>query len=1454
MLFGLNAGPVQRWLGGLAADLLRERLDTEVRVDRLEVGLFNRVTLRGVGLKDRAGRPLLEADMLSVKMELRPLARGEVSLRQVTLLDGQVRLYKERPDSAPNFQFVLDAFKGKETGKPSHLDLRINSLVLRRCRLNYDETYLPATPDRFNPSHLAVNGLDANVSLKRLTPDSLNLRVRSLRMSERSGWAVTDLSLRLAANRERMHVTNFRLSMPGGTRFGKDALSATYDGRSGGPRFWRTLVLGGTVDDALFATEDFVAFLPQLRGLRRTILIRTDFRVVPDFIRLRGLSVGDARGDLSLRAEVGLRRSDGRVVEAEADVARLHVGSALTGLLYSRLSRREAPAVLTTAGDVDFKGHVRYVRAGRSEMKGEWQTAAGHLETLVGWEGKRWEARVEGLDCRPEVLLPGKGLPQKADFTLEGRADFTRKGSPEMRACLRLDALAMSGHVYRDMRVDAKLADCRWTADLVSGDPGCDLTASVRGRLDRTRVSGLALQADVRNLAPSALGLTRLFGDARFAARVEAEAADLDFSRPEARLRLSGFSVRSSAGRYDVDSLSLSVAPSPKGTRLKLESDFATADLDGPLSLAALKDCALRMADAGLPGVLPAFRTARSADQWRFAMRLRDTGLARALFNAPLDLLGPLSIEGNLRADGGRTSVSVRTDGFRYGETEVGDLRLYLQGEEGRTSLLAQAVKRISRSNVKFVLEASAGDSTLRADVAWDDGGSHRYRGTVGTITEVDRSGGPRSFRTVMLPTEFSVNDSVWSVSSGSLVWGGRALAIDRFRLSHADQSLTLDGRLSASGGDSIVADLHKMDLSFLLGLIDFDAVRFAGAASGRVSLSSSLRHPEVEARLRVPDFRFNDALLGEADIRGRWNNEEKRIELDARMEEPGTGWTTVKGYVSPAHKRLDLHIGSENTNLAFLRKYVSGIFGELSGRVSGNCRLYGPFRQLDFEGREEGEASAEVLATGVRYRLSGGSIVIGPGRFSFNGMRVADEHGGRGTLDGNLEHEHLKNLRYDFRIGAENLMVYDRPQEMDMPFYATVYGTGTVAMKGRPGQFNADIRLRPERRTRFVYTLDAPDAFGDVRMLTFADAAAGDTLRGADREKEDAAARDAAADIRLNFTIDTNPNAALRIIMDEKAGDYIDVYGRGPIRATYYNKGDFHMYGTYTVDHGIYKMSIQDIIRKDFELKNGGRIVFAGDPYDGDLDLSAVYVVNSASLSDLNIGSSLSESSVRVNCILNFRGKVNAPEVSFDLDLPTVNEDEKQMVRSLINTEEEMNMQILYLLGVGRFYTYNYATTETAATQSQSSVAMKSFLANTISGQLNDIISNAIGSSNWTFGANLSTGSTGWSDMEVEGLLSGRLLNNRLLINGNFGYRDRPIYTSTNFVGDFDLRYLITPGGGVSLKAYSETNDRYFTKSSLTTQGVGIMLKRDFSNLKDLFTPHRKRKPLREGEPPPVE
>ena len=179
------------------------------------------------------------------------------------------------------------------------------------------------------------------------------------------------------------------------------------------------------------------------------------------------------------------------------------------------------------------------------------------------------------------------------------------------------------------------------------------------------------------------------------------------------------------------------------------------------------------------------------------------------------------------------------------------------------------------------------------------------------------------------------------------------------------------------------------------------------------------------------------------------------------------------------------------------------------------------------------------------------------------------------------------------------------------------------------------------------------------------------------------------------------------------------------------------------------------------------------------------------------------------------------------------------------------MSVQRLYLLGVGRFCSYNVASTQAAlGGQSQSNVALKSFLSSTLSSQLNNFLSDALGTTNWTFGTTLQTGQVGWSDMEVGGLLSGRMFSGRLLINGNFGYRERTT-SSTNFVGDFDVTYRLTPSGGVSLKAYSETNDRYFSKSSLTTQGIGIQLQRDFTGLHDLFTPRERRK-NKAGTPSP--
>ena len=54
---------------------------------------------------------------------------------------------------------------------------------------------------------------------------------------------------------------------------------------------------------------------------------------------------------------------------------------------------------------------------------------------------------------------------------------------------------------------------------------------------------------------------------------------------------------------------------------------------------------------------------------------------------------------------------------------------------------------------------------------------------------------------------------------------------------------------------------------------------------------------------------------------------------------------------------------------------------------------------------------------------------------------------------------------------------------------------------------------------------------------------------------------------------------------------------------------------------------------------------------------------------------------------------------------------------------------------------------------------------------------------------------------------------------------------------------FKIKNNGNLALKVYNQTNDRYFTKSSLNTQGIGIIMKKDFTNFLDLFGTGKKKK-----------
>ncbi len=1449
LLLVANARPCQTYLGTLASVALTEKLGAEVRVGRVEIGLFNRVSLSGVELFDKEGAKMLKAGCVSGKIELRSLFRSQIVIRTVSLLDAEIHAYRRSASEAANFQFVIDAFADKDKKESKPVNLRVNSVILRRVKLTYDQWDAPRTLGVINPRHLCVSGLDANVSLKSVSEKGLRLRVRSLTLSELSGVRIKRLCFSMTADRRRAELSHFEFALPHSS-LAVPSLTATYDATRGWDGLSSTFRTEGEVREASLSSEDLRHLVRLPQGLRFDLGLAAHFSLTPSALSLKGLALNERRSSLAVRLDAEAVKDSAGLSLARLVLHRLSAPrGSLQTLMAPLVKNKEIARYVGNLGSVVLQGDCTYRKRGISSAALMADTEAGRLAVDAEGTPEDFDFSVKASDLSPSLVLSRPDLPSMVTLSADGRARTTGGKVQSLAGKARLAQMVYRGYRYHDMEFGGSYAGERARCELRSAvDPNLRFTLKGDLALSGGKPVGGNVTADVANVAPAALGFSTPLGNVHAQGGIEASLHSLRGGTPQGHLSLRDVRLRGgSRGDYTLEDFTATLSGTGDAGRLVVKSDFLDAELHGELSPRRLTAALQGMAWRALPGLWKK-PEGRTDGRWQLAARLKRTDELRVFLGTDAAMEGAAVAQGVLDAGDGVSSLTLHSPGLSVNGQDFGETSVYVHGSGSRYECLARTERQFAGRPYKVELSLATADSLLQASAGWDERGGKGRGGKVQATTRffTERTG-TTDFRTEIHPTHFALGDSIWQVSSGEVTKRGKQVTFRDVCVAHGSQSLSVEGQISPSRDDSIVARLNAIDISYILGLINFDAVAFGGAATGEAVFTGASGHPQVHARLRVPDFTFNDGPMGASDILARWDAEEGSIRLNAdmRLDSLGHG-TEVAGYVSPKNKDLRLDIKAKGTRLLFLRRYMDGIFSGFDGTATGDVCLYGPFKALDFQGEASAEATAKIDATGVAYSLGGGRVHFRPGAFVFNGFDISDARGGTGKASGSLLHTHLKNLCYDFDIEATRLLCYDRDKNDDMPFYSTAVGTGGVRLHGVPGYFQADMDITPEKGSTLVYDMGSNSTAADNSFVRFGtkEQTGGTASAVKQAAEEKASAEGGGTDIVLNFTVNANPSLLVKVVTDARAGDYLAVNGSGAMRASFHNKGSFDMYGRYTVSRGEYRLSLQDVIRKQLTLQPGGSITFSGRPMQGDIDLKAVYTLNGVPLSDLNYGAGFGQKTVRADCILAIGGRVSSPQITFDLDLHNISEDEKQMVRQLIATDEDMSRQVIYLLGIGRFYTSGTGGEASYTAQQQSGAAMRSFLSSTLTGQLNSAIASALGSkSHWSFGANVSPGTVGWSDMEVDGLLQGRLFNDRLLINGNFGYRDNPTYSS-NFVGDFDIQYLLTPSGSVSLKAYSETTDRYFTKSALTTQGIGVALRRDFSSFRDLFrTPRFRRK-----------
>lgn len=1460
---------IQHKVARVAATELSGYLGVPVKVGNVDIKWFNRVVLEDLYLADQNGKTLFEANYVAAGFEIVPLLNKKIVFSTVRLFGFTVNLNKKTPDDKLNLQFVLDAFASKDTvKKKSNIDLRFNSILIRRGNFRYDILSEEFTPGKFNAKHIDVKNLSAKISMKAFNKDSLNANIKKMSFDEASGFSLNKLSLNIIGNKDSALINNFEVKLPE-TDFKIARANINLTNTGNVKELLDQAPLKLDIAPSQICLKDLSAFVPTFRNFSDTIELSAEAEGTINNIDLKRLTLKYSDKMLFIgRMEMkGITHPEQAYIFGQ--INKMYITTdGITGLANNFSDRPvKLPEPVVKLGTINFTGEIsgffdnlvafgKFSSAvgsiqtdlifGKNKEKGIAAYLKGHLST----------SRIQLNELFPESNPYGVA---KLDVSINMRRPENGYFQGNLEA--NIDEFEYRRYKYENILLSGNFKRNSFDGKVELNDPNGKLYAEGLFK-NEGKNSVFNFTSRLEHFRPDHLHLTDKYESPDISLALKADFIGDNIDNLEGNIRIDSLAFLTKPDSFFLKKLQVKATGHEQNRRLTIESDVLNGEVTGAYSFKTIVPSLMNTLKGYVPALINVTQKKQKVMENNFSLVLtiENTETLSNTLKLPFTMLNQGRITGEYNNQFNRFRFEAFLPKFNIGKSMFESGYLTCDNPSDKANLRLKATQYNAKGLRNYLeLKIDASDNNINTLISWANNKERLFKADISAstrFTEVEGTGGP-SLRTdiTLHDSPLILNDSLWKIAPSEISVSNGKIGIRNFSVSHDDQYLHMNGFVSKEPTDTLLLDLKQVELSYIFDILNIPVLQFAGRATGTFNIIDLYGSRMLNTDLEVQDFSFNQVRLGRLNLFSEWDDAQKGIMMLGSIYKNDTTWTDVSGYVFPVgpNDGLSLFFGANDLNIAFLQPFVGKIAKDLQGSAFGNVHLHGLFKALSVEGDayvKDGGLGIEYLNT---YYTFSDSIHLRPDAIIGRDVTVHDKFGNSAKVNLNVNHKHFKDLNFNVDVQTENMLVFDAPQKQNPLIFGTVFGTGSAAIRGNGQVVNFDINMRSDPKTAITLDFINNSSAADYDFITFVnkrelisqtEIADRDSIRKAIFAPKE----DEGAELRMNFMLDITPDAKIDMIMDPVAGDRITGNASGSLQIQYGTKTDLRMYGNVDIVNGSYNFSLQQLIHKDFKIRDGSIISFRGDPFDATMNVNAIYNVT-ANIQDLDasFATESARRNVPVNCVLNLDGILRSPTISFDLELPGSNEELERQVRSFIDTEDMMTRQIVYLLVLNKFYTPDYANRELASKNEFSAVA-SSALSSQISSIMNSFTDKV------QLGTNIRASEDGIQDTEVEMLLSSQLLDNRLLLNGNFGYRNSTLQSQKNaFVGEFDLEYKLNKSGEIRLKAYNHANDmNTYVRDALTTQGVGLMYKKDFTRLSDIFR-RRKRKliPLAPPAPP---
>ena len=1436
----LQIPALQKKISVPIAVALTGKFQSEVQIGQIKLGFPNKITLNDIYLEDRSKETLLQAKRLTADFDIFSLFQKKWRIHSVQLYAFRFNLSRETHDSPLNIQYILDILAAPDSTKNSSVDLQIKNIDLRGGSFSYREKDAPETFGKFNLESFQLNDITSKIKVRGFTGDTLDIAVNKLSFKEKTGFTVKQMAFDLKAGKEKAAINRLSLKLKNTSLTVKD-ITADYSNR------FKNLTFRLTVDNSDIYLKDIASFVPLFSQFDDKINVNGHFSGTPDVLNVENFCCR-YYNHLMIKTNAAIKKpfdSNPETLFIDAHIEDSFLSPIAVEKIVNNFSANpfELPAFIRQTKSMNFHGNISGSPdnlSANGTLDSETGTLAAHVaitRNATAFKGQITSPKLNivtltgNRDFGETVFQIGFDVKQQANKKFAGSIDGN------------IEKFEYKGYTYSNFSFKGNFTPESFTGRLNLDSPEGKISANglflLKGADSEFEFTAKAtgLQLDKLNIAPKYKNASLSF---------EA-GANLTGNSPDnllGSIHLNSIYFKTDKGNYGLDRLTLTSVSSGNEKILSINSDVLHGEIRGIYSFGTFVPEIKKTLALYFPSLFEKNNRSFDAGEnlFSFDLTVEDiTDLSRVL-ELPFACRKQTRITGQYNSVYDKFNLDASIRHAKFGGSSLENLKIALNNSTGEALLNLSGIGRQKNGRpLRFAGRLNAGNDRVDASFNWGNA-SEKYRGDLNLNASFSK-GKRKSLHTRIHINQSNLvfNDSIWTLYPTEIQADSSTVKINRLLAAHNDQFLRIAGAVSRNPEQQLRVELNKVNLDYIFQSLQIKALEFGGIASGFVHVQDVYKTRKLSTHLDVKDFAFNGATLGDLDLTGKWNDETQGVLLDGFVYNRDSTRADINGVIYPGKELLSVDFDAKNLNAAFLRKYLNNIAQNLSGSLTGHLRLFGDLNEPTVEGSVyAGNCRFGVEFLNTSYTFSD-TIRCYPDEIRIENVRLFDEHGQQALANGYVKHNLLADFKYSVNVSFNNFLIFNADKTNNPLFYGTAYGTGTVSLSGTEELVDIDVAMQNTENTKMTLNFtDEPD------IIDY------DFIRFVKPQKDPVPAKTASpsapenntfnpgsgTEIRLNFMLDANPQATIEMMMDPVSGDKISAYGTGNIQIRYGTKTPLKVLGTYTIEKGKYNFSFQQVIYRNFDIQEGSSVSFRGDPSTANLNVKANYRLT-ANLGDLD--QQLVEDQQRVNttvnCILQLTGRMNHPTISFDLDLPNSTPELNRQVKSYIRTEDMMNRQIFYLLVLNSFYP------SPEYSESTGNSADMSLLTSTLSTQFSNILDAFTDKIQLVGTKFYQSSEEGGNSTEMEFLLSSQLLDNRLIINGNFGYRDNLYPNSDNqsnnihWIGDFDLEYKLTKKGGFRLKFFNHYNYRnYYNLSPEMTQGLGILFRKDFNRFSDLL------------------